>query len=118
MLTSKLNHNQIFRAFADPTRLRILHLLRKGELCVGDVVSVLGLPQPTVSRHFNYLKQSGLVEVRKKGLWSFYRLTDTQNKFQKKLLECLDCCFEDVPELAKDELKAKQIRKSGGCCPD
>ena len=37
-----------FAAFSDPTRLRILHLLREGELCVGDLVTILGMPQPTV----------------------------------------------------------------------
>ena len=48
-----------FRAFSDSTRLRILHLLQAGELCVGDLVKVIQVPQPTASRHLAYLRRSG-----------------------------------------------------------
>ena len=51
----------MFRAFSDRTRLRILHLLRGGELCVCDLVEVLGVPQPKASRHLAYLRKAGLV---------------------------------------------------------
>src|SRR5687768_2464965 len=53
----------LFRGFADPTRLRILNVLCAGELCVSDIVEVVGLPQPAVSRHLAYLRRSGLVAV-------------------------------------------------------
>ena len=59
----------MFRAFSDRTRLRILHMLRDGELCVCDIVDVLGVPQPKASRHLSYLRKAGLVEARKDGLW-------------------------------------------------
>jgi len=64
----------MFRAFSDPVRLRILHLLQSGEFCVGDIVKVLRLPQPRVSRHLAYLRRAGLVKVRQNGLWKFYSL--------------------------------------------
>ena len=51
----------MFRAFSDRTRLRILHMLRGGELCVCDIVAVLGVPQPKASRHLAYLRKAGLV---------------------------------------------------------
>ena len=51
----------MFRAFSDRTRLRLLHLLRGGEGCVCDLVRVLGVPQPKVSRHLAYLRKAGLV---------------------------------------------------------
>ncbi len=64
----------MFRAFADRTRLRILHLLQDGELCVSDIINILKVPQAKASHHLNYLRRAGLVEVRKQGLWCFYRL--------------------------------------------
>ena len=64
----------MFRAVSDRTRLRILNLLRDGELCVCHIVDVLGVPQPTASRHLAYLRRARLVMVRKEGLWSYYRL--------------------------------------------
>jgi ArsR family transcriptional regulator, arsenate/arsenite/antimonite-responsive transcriptional repressor len=107
----------MFRAFSDRTRLRILHLLRDGELCVGDVVEVLQIPQPRVSQHLAYLRKSNLVAVRKAGLWSHYSLAQAKTPFHRKLLECLDKCFGDVPELQADVVRASKLRKAGGCCP-
>jgi ArsR family transcriptional regulator, arsenate/arsenite/antimonite-responsive transcriptional repressor len=100
----------MFRAFSDPTRLRILNLLLAGELCVCDIVNTLGIPQPTASRHLAYLKQSGLVASRRDGLWIHYKLSAPQSAFHTKLIECLACCFQDVPQLAKD---TKQLKR---CC--
>jgi len=106
-----------FAAFSDPTRLRILHLLRDGELCVGDLVTILAMPQPTVSRHLAYLRRSALVETRKSGLWMYYSLSPAKSEFHRKLLDCLTACFTGLPELKKDAARAKKVRKAGGCCP-
>lgn len=105
-----------FAAFSDPTRLRILHLLRAGELCVGDLVTILDMPQPTVSRHLAYLRRSALVDTRKSGLWMYYSLAAAKSEFHRKLLDCLTACFVDVPELKSDGRRAAKVRKSGGCC--
>lgn len=107
----------MFRAFADRTRLRILHLLQDGELCVSDVVTILRVPQAKASHHLNYLHRAGLVEVRRQGLWSFYRLRPARSPFHEKLLECLGHCFTSVPGLARDRERAAKIKASGGCCP-
>jgi ArsR family transcriptional regulator len=109
--------NRMFRAFSDPTRLRILHLLRAGELCVGDLVTVLKVPQPTASRHLGYLRRAGLITARKKSYWTFYALAPARSPFHRKLLECLDTCFRDVPAMAKDKSRMKTVRAHGGCCP-
>jgi ArsR family transcriptional regulator, arsenate/arsenite/antimonite-responsive transcriptional repressor len=106
-----------FRAFSDRTRLRILHVLREGELCVGDIVEVLLVPQPRVSQHLAYLRKANLVNVRKVGLWSHYSLAPAKTPFHRKLLECLAKCFSEVPELQADSARAAKIRESGGCCP-
>ena len=107
----------MFRAFADPIRLRILHLLREGELCVCDLVAILEAPQPTVSRHLSYLRRAGLVKARQERSWNFYVLAPAKKTFHKKLLECLGACFLDVPELEADATRARGIRARGGCCP-
>jgi ArsR family transcriptional regulator len=107
----------MFRAFSDRTRLRILNILRGGELCVGDIVESLRAPQPRISRHLAYLRKAKLVVVRKSGLWSHYSLTSAKTAFHRKLLECLGKCFGEVPELRADDARAAKIRKSGGCCP-
>jgi ArsR family transcriptional regulator len=103
--------DRMFRAFSDRTRLRILNLLLRGELCVCDIVSTLEVPQPTASRHLAYLRRAGLVQSRRDGLWMHYKLTPARTAFHKKLLDCLGCCFQDVPQLAKD---AKRLKPR--CC--
>ena len=107
----------MFRAFSDRTRLRILHILQGGELCVGDVVEIMQAPQPRISRHLAYLRKANLVMVRKSGLWSHYSLAPAKTPFHRKLLECLAKCFGEVPELQADNARAAKVRKSGGCCP-
>lgn len=61
----------LFRALADPTRLRIVHLLQAMELAVGEIALVVGQSQPRVSRHIRILVDAGLVERRKEGSWVF-----------------------------------------------
>lgn len=68
---------RVFRALADETRLRILALLRDGEVCVCHIQGGLQLPQPTISRHLAYLRKSGLVAARREGIWMHYRLAET-----------------------------------------
>ncbi|HYJ31232.1 MAG TPA: metalloregulator ArsR/SmtB family transcription factor [Allosphingosinicella sp.] len=66
--------SEIFRSLADPTRLRILTLLRAMELSVGELAQVLGQSQPRVSRHVRILIECGLAERRKEGSWVFLSL--------------------------------------------
>jgi ubiquinone/menaquinone biosynthesis C-methylase UbiE len=67
---------EIFRSLGDPTRLRILALLRAMELSVGELAQVLGQSQPRVSRHVRILIEAGLAERRKEGSWVFLSLAD------------------------------------------
>ena len=110
--------SSIFRAFSDPTRLRILRLLQGGECCVGDLVTILELPQPSVSRHLAYLREAGLVCDRKQGLWVYYSLAPADGSFHRSLLRCLECCLSEVPELQVDAHRAAELKESGGCCPE
>ena len=65
-----------FQALADPTRLRILSLLRAMELSVGELAQLLGQSQPRVSRHVRILSDSGLVGRRKEGSWVYLQLAE------------------------------------------
>lgn len=103
--------DRLFRAFADETRLRILHLLTKGELCVCDIMGVLRAPQPRVSRHLGYLKRAGLVADRKEGLWRYYSLAPAESAVQRKLLACVDGCLDEVPALRRDAKRLAALRR-------
>lgn len=111
MRVQTLSVDRMFRAFSDRTRLRCLHLLGGGELCVCDIVRVLGLPQPKVSRHLAYLRKAGLVVARREGLWMHYALAPARTAFHRSLLDCLGQCFDNVPELAGDRQRLKAAPK-------
>jgi len=67
---------EVFKALSESSRLRIVCLLLQGELCVCDLTAVLGMPQPTISRHMSTLKLAGVVEDRRSGRWVHYRLAE------------------------------------------
>ena len=69
----------LFKALAESTRLRILGLLLTGEVCVCHIHESLRIPQSKASRHLAYLRRSGLVETRRQGLWIYYRLSDSRD---------------------------------------
>lgn len=85
----------IFRAVADPTRLRILALLRAMDLSVGELAQVLGQSQPRVSRHVKILADAGLAERRKEGSWVFLGLGAPRDI--APLLTALDAWSADEP---------------------
>ncbi|WP_305043992.1 ArsR/SmtB family transcription factor [Geoalkalibacter sp.] len=84
------NIARLFKALADETRLRILALLTRGELCVCDLMSILDLPQSTVSRHLAYLRNAGLVVDRRQGVWMYYQLAPAA-----------DALHSDIQQLVK-----------------
>jgi ArsR family transcriptional regulator len=67
---------EVLKAMADPTRLKILHSLHEDELCVSDILEIVGGSQANVSKHLSVLKRAGLVESRRDGLNVFYRISD------------------------------------------
>ena len=107
-----------FKAFSDETRLRILHLLLKGELCICELMEVLELPQSRVSRHMAYLRNAGLVKDRREAVWIYYSLTEPNNRIHASQLNCLAECFGGYEVLRADEarLDALRARKQVTCC--
>jgi ArsR family transcriptional regulator len=106
----------MFRACSDATRLRILSLLRSGEACVGDLATVLDVPQPSASRHLAYLRRAGLVTARRDEQWVHYALAPARDGAHAKLLDLL-AVLADGPEARGDARRAARLRAEGGCCP-
>jgi len=79
----------IFKALADETRLRVLKLLSRGELCVCEIAAALDLEQPRLSFHLRILKQAGIVLVRRQERWIIYRLNES-DLFTRFLLLAID----------------------------
>ena len=79
----------MLQGVADPTRLRLLFLLKEAELTVSELTSILGQSQPRVSRHLKLLCEAGLLERIKEGSWVFHRLSDTRlsSMFTKALVD-------------------------------
>jgi DNA-binding transcriptional ArsR family regulator len=72
-----LNHEiKVFKALADATRLKILEILIKGELCICEIMLALKKPQSSISHSLSILEDAGLVKERKEGKWCHYRLSD------------------------------------------
>lgn len=99
---------RIFKTLADETRLRILALLSCGELCVCDLVAVLGLPQSTVSRHLATLRHAGLVDDRRQGVWMYYRLNAELDRTSARLMPLLQELLAGQEEVRGD-LEALQV---------
>jgi ArsR family transcriptional regulator, arsenate/arsenite/antimonite-responsive transcriptional repressor len=105
---------ELFKAFADPVRLRLLNLLVDGEVCVCHLHEALDLPQSTVSRHLAYLRKRGLVHGRKEGLWVHYRLARPAGELHRVLMTCLGACASDLETLKLDRKRLKH----SSCCED
>jgi ArsR family transcriptional regulator len=92
----------VFKALGDKTRLRILALLGNDEVCVCHIHDSLGLPQPTVSRHLAYLRKSGLVDVRRDGVWMHYQVARGLDPMVQKVVGAATDALLGVPATRRD----------------
>ncbi len=98
----------LFKAFADPVRLRVLSVLAAGELCVCDIVEILELPQPTVSRHLAALRNAGLVDVTREWKFAHYRLATPTDAVHRNLINCVRSCFRGIDSLDRERIQAEE----------
>jgi ArsR family transcriptional regulator len=104
---------KFFVALSDRTRLRLLNLMRKDEVCVCFLVEVLQCPQPTISRHLAYLRRVGLVRARKEGRWMHYQIVEPRDEHAARILR------ETLSSLAKDkEMQRDRSRLVRFCCSE
>ncbi|QDU04607.1 Biofilm growth-associated repressor [Gimesia chilikensis] len=89
---------KIAKAMAHPSRLLLLDLLQNQELCVGDLTEKVGADQSTVSKHLSILKEVGLVESRKEGTLSYYKVS----------CGCLDGFFSCIETVLLQDLEGRQ----------
>ena len=100
---------ELLKALAHPVRLRILALLRDGELCVCQVAEILRLAPSTVSEHLTDLRRAGLVQERKVGRWVHVALTDAAAS--RSVLESLwPLMATAAAELDRDQTHAREVR--------
>ena len=99
------NITQTFKALSDETRLRILLLMKEGEICVCDIAESLGMSQPNISFHLSMLREAGLIKDRKNGRWIHYSLDDS-DMFTRFILLGV---FERIDD--KDSREIKRSRK-------
>ena len=101
----------LFRALADPTRLRLLNLIGNREICVCYFVEILGMSQPKISRHLAYLRRAGIVASRRDGKWMHYRLSMPRDEAAAGVLR------ETLKHLAvKPEMQRDIARLGSVCC--
>ena len=97
-----------YAALADPTRLRLLSLMKSGEIRVCYLQEVLQTNQPKISRHLAYLRKAGLVAARRDGKWTHYRLSEP-GSHGRKILKAALAGLDREPRIIKDALRLKQI---------
>jgi ArsR family transcriptional regulator len=100
----------IFKALSDETRLRIIKLLRGGELCVCDIVAALDLIQPKISFHLAALREAGLIKDRREGKWTHYSLNDG-DMFRRFILSA---AIEKIPQdsVPEDMIRLEEFIKN------
>ena len=103
--------DEFFAALADRTRLRLLNLMRDGEVCVCFFAETLGTNNPKVSRHLACLKRAGLVTGRREGKWIHYSLSPPKDPQAAKLFESLLKTFESDKEMQADRASLVNV-----CC--
>lgn len=100
----------LFWVLADRTRLRLLNLIGDDEVCVCFLVEILGISQPTVSRHLAYLRRSGIVGARREGKWMHYRIVPPADPGVAGVLNETQSWFKRDPEMQRDRKKLVKFR--------
>ena len=101
----------ITKALADESRLRIIMMLRRSELCVCQIIEILGLANSTVSRHLSILHDARLLENRKDGRWVYYRLADPKTADLRvgQAIGYVVAHLKDEPQIIEDREKLNEI---------
>jgi ArsR family transcriptional regulator len=113
---------RIYECLCEPTRLRLLHVLAAGPLCVCHFQAVMREPQVKISKHLGYLRTRGLVECEREGNWMIYRLPAKPSRELRSNLACLQNCVRENPVFRRDRARlaklAPRLAQTGpACCP-
>lgn len=106
---------KLFKVFADRNRLRIFKLLEQRKMCVCEIASILGVTQPSVSRHLKRMKEVGLISDEQDGFWSNYFLRKS-SKAQESVLCCIKFLLKGDKDIQSDIKKLKKVDRTKMCC--
>ena len=102
----------ITKALSDESRVRALLSIKEGELCLCQIIEVLGLSPATVSKHMNLLYHAGLVQRRKAGRWQFYRMTNGEGTaLARRALDLVVHELENDPAVRDDARRIRKVRR-------
>jgi ArsR family transcriptional regulator len=104
---------EIYSCLCDLTRLRLLHVLGRGPLCVCHFQAVLGEPQVKISKHLAYLRERGLVSCAREGKWMVYALPAGLSPELRANLACLQDCVRENPVFRRDLARLKKRVPAG-----
>lgn len=107
---------KLLKVLADKNRIRILELLRSRKMCVCELAYILGITQPSVSRHLKKLKSAGLIGDQQEGLWTDYFLNKPDGFYGKALLANIHNCLVDDPMIISDRKKLRKVNRAKLCC--
>ena len=105
------NAELFFSALADRTRLRLLNLMRDGEVCVCFFADTIGTNNPKVSRHLSYLKRANLVTARREGKWMHYRINRPADPAAAGVFDATMRLLEDDSQMQADRRRLVDV-----CC--
>jgi ArsR family transcriptional regulator len=103
----------LYAALADPTRLRILSLVKDGEVCVCHIHASLGVPQPTASRHLAYLRREGLVAARRDGVWMHYSIARPRDPVVAAVLDAALHALTHTEVATRDQVRLQRELVAG-----
>ena len=111
MAKKSYNIENLFKALADQTRLRLISLIGDSEVCVCFLVEILKTSQPKISRHLAYLRRAQIVAARREGKWMHYRLTEPPDEHAAHILREVRASLGEHPEFQRDREKLEKV-----CC--
>lgn len=108
---------RVFKALSDGTRLRILNILLERECCVCEVMQVLGISQPSASRHLSILHYAGLLKAKKQGIWMHYAVDcEDMPAYAQEIIKGVRLAMEEMPEARADRQKLQKSVKQNAAC--
>ena len=110
-MAKNYNLENLFKALADRTRLRLISLFGDSEVCVCFLVEILKISQPKISRHLAYLRRAQIVSARREGKWMHYRLTEPPDEHAARILREVRASLSEHPEFQRDREKLERV-----CC--
>ena len=107
---------KVLKALGDENRVRILNLLRKRNMCVCELETVLNITQSNVSRHLLKLKEADIIDFEKQGLYVFYKINEPILEQYPFIQNILNREFDGIKKLGEDLSRLERLKRDGQVC--